>query len=99
MAFQGSIGAIRQAHLILRPDASRVLLRPFRLDSLREIKLVARILSLSEQDVQIRVGSILSDFDGRETEVRAFFHEQFEAVRSRLLTDEPLSEERQLLIG
>lgn len=99
MSIQGSIGAIRHAHLILRPDASRVLLRPFRLDSLREIKLVARILSLAEDDVHARFAGILSDFDGRETKAQAFFLAQFEGIRSRLLTDEPLSEQRRMLIG
>ena len=99
MAIQGSIGAIRHAHLILSPDASRVLLRPFRLDSLREVKLVARILSLDEDDVKAQLASVLADFGGRVNEARAFFLEQFEAVGSRLLTDERLSEERTLLIG
>jgi predicted GH43/DUF377 family glycosyl hydrolase len=99
MTVEGSIGAIRHAHLVLRPDASRVLFRPFRLDALRELKVVARVAALSEAQVNVRIAEVLSDFEERHSKARAFFLEQFEAVRERLLTDEPLSGERQLLIG
>src|SRR5664279_4648135 len=99
MIQQGSIGAVRHADLILRPDASRVLFRPFRQDSLRELKIVARVLSLSEEETQNRLAEVFSDFEERHQQAKAFFFEQFEASRAKLLTDEPLSDERQLLIG
>src|SRR5664279_4306854 len=99
MTLQGSIGAVRHADLILRPDASRVLFRPFRQDSLRELKIVARVLSLSEEETQNRLAEVFSDFEERHQQAKAFFFEQFEASRAKLLTDEPLSDERQLLIG
>jgi predicted GH43/DUF377 family glycosyl hydrolase len=99
MTLQGSIGAVRHADLILRPDASRVLFRPFRQDSLRELKIVARVLSLTEEETKDRLAEVFSDFEERHQQARAFFLEQFEASRSHLLTDEPLSDERQLLIG
>src|ERR1035438_7733735 len=65
MTSHGSIGVIRHAHLILRPDASRVLFRPFRQDSLRELKIVARVMSLSEEEAKIRLTEVLSDFEER----------------------------------
>ena len=99
MTVQGSIGAIRHAHLILRPDASRVLFRPFRQDSLRELKIVARVMSLSEEEAKARLADVVSDFEERHQRASAFFLEQFEAARSHLPTDEPLSDERKLLIG
>ena len=99
MTVQGSIGAIRHAHLVLRPDASRVLFRPFRLDAFRELKVVARVAALSEDRVRAQLAEVLSDVEEREVTARTFFLEQFDAVRSRLLTDEPLSDERRLLIG
>src|ERR1035438_10360222 len=99
MTVEGSIGAIRHAHLVLRPDASRVLFRPFRLDALRELKVVARVAALSEAQVNVRIAEVLSDFEERHSKARAFFLEQFEAVLERFVTDEPLSGERQLLIG
>jgi predicted GH43/DUF377 family glycosyl hydrolase len=99
MTSHGSIGVIRHAHLILRPDASRVLFRPFRQDSLRELKIVARVMCLSEEEAKGRLREVLSDFEERHQKAKAFFLEQFEASRSHLLTDEPLSAERQLLIG
>jgi hypothetical protein len=99
MTMQGPIGAIRRVDLVLRPDASRVLFRPFRQDSMRELKIVARVMSLSEEEVKSRLAEVLSDFEERHQEARAFFLEQFDDSRSHLLTDEPLSDERRLLIG
>jgi predicted GH43/DUF377 family glycosyl hydrolase len=99
MTVQGSIGAIRHAHLILRPDPSRVLFRALRLDPLRELKIVARVLSLSEEEAKARLADVLSDFEERHQKARAFYLEQFEAARSHLLTDDPLSDDRKLLIG
>lgn len=95
----GSVGTIRHSHLMLRPDPSRVLFRPFRLESLRELKIVARILALTEEETKSCLAEVLTDFEERHQKARAFYREQFEAARTPLLTDELLSDERKLLIG
>jgi predicted GH43/DUF377 family glycosyl hydrolase len=99
MTVQGSVGVVRHADLVLRPDASRVLLRPFHPDSVRALKIVGRVMSLSDEEAKCRFAAVLADFEERHHKARAFFLEQFEAARPYLLTDEPLSDERKLLIG
>src|SRR5271165_4695526 len=99
MTARGSIGAMRHTHLILHPDASRVLVRPFRQDALRELKIVARVVSLSQEEAKARLAEVLSDFEERHRNAREIFLEQFESVRAHLLTNEVLSEEKTLLIG
>src|SRR5947207_3598316 len=85
---------------VLRPDQSRVLLRPFSQgDPQRAGRIIARIMSLPED----RVGPLLHDvsveFTQRHQQLHKSFLERFEQVRDLLLTDEKISEQRQLLIG
>ncbi|MGP6159243.1 MAG: glycoside hydrolase family 130 protein [Vulcanimicrobiaceae bacterium] len=99
MQLQDGIATVRHAHLILRPDVSRVLFRPFHPDSLRELKIVARVMSLGEEQTQRRLDELWEDLEERDGQARGYFREQFETVSSKILTDEPLSETRKLLIG
>ena len=66
---------------------------------MRELKIVARVVSLSESETEARLAEVLSDFEERHQKARAFYLEQFEAASSRLPTDRPLSDARKLLIG
>jgi hypothetical protein len=76
MTVQGSVGVVRHADLILRPDASRVLLRPFHPDSVRALKIVGRVMSLSDEEAKCRFAAVLADFEERHHKVRTFFLEQ-----------------------
>jgi hypothetical protein len=85
---------------ILRPDHSRVLLRPFSPgDSQRVGTIIARIMSLPEERVGVLLNEISAEFSQRHQQLRHLFLERFEQVREMLLTDEELSEQRRLLIG
>src|SRR5713226_6277038 len=85
---------------ILRPDQSRVLLRPFSPgDSQRVGSIIARIMSLPEERVGVLLNEISAEFSQRHQQIRHLFLERFEQVREMLLTDEELSEQRRLLIG
>ena len=85
---------------ILRPDQSRVLLRPIGPgDSQRVGSIVARIISLPEDRVGVLLDEISAEFSQRHQYIRRRFLERFEQVREMLLTDEELSEQRRLLIG
>ncbi len=85
---------------ILRPDQSRVLLRPFSPgDSQRVGSIIARIMSLPEERVGVLLNEISAEFSQRHQQIRSLFLERFEQVREMLLTDEELSEQRRLLIG
>ncbi len=98
MQLYDGIATVRHAHLILRPDVTRVLFRPFHPDSLRELKIVARVTSLSEEQAARRLADLLEDLEG-DGQAKGYFFDQFEAVKDNILTDEALSDTRKLLIG
>ena len=91
---------VKRTSTILKPDQSRVLLRPFSPeDSQRIGRIIARIMSLPEDRVGLLLDEVSADFSQRHQHIRELFLERFEQVRGLLLTDEELSEQRQLLIG
>ncbi|HEY6346475.1 MAG TPA: glycoside hydrolase family 130 protein [Bryobacteraceae bacterium] len=91
---------ITRTPTILKPDQSRVLLRPFRPgDSQRVTRIVSRIVALPEDEVHSLLEEISAEFSRRHADIRKLFRERFEEVRQTVLTDRALSEERQMLIG
>ena len=92
--------SIQRTTTILKPDRSRVLLRPFTPgDPQRMGRIIARIMSLSEERAGAMLEEVSAEFSQRHQEIRKVFQERFEQVRDLLLTDEELSEQRRLLIG
>ncbi|MGC2772210.1 MAG: hypothetical protein WA232_10965, partial [Candidatus Sulfotelmatobacter sp.] len=91
---------VKRTATVLRPDQSRVLLRPFRHeDPERSRRIIARIMSLSEDQVGPLLDEVSAEFSQRHQQIHRSFLERFEQVRDFLSTDEKLSEQRQLLIG
>ena len=91
---------IKRTPLILKPDQSRVLLRPFSLgDSQRAGRIIARIMSIPEERVAPLLEEISAEFSRRHQPIRNLFLERFEQVRETLLMDGELSEQRRQLIG
>jgi predicted GH43/DUF377 family glycosyl hydrolase len=91
---------LKRSTTILKPDQSRVLLRPFNPgDAQRDGGIVGRIMSLPEGQVGALLDGISAEFSKRHQEIRKVFLERFEQVRELLLADEEVSEERRLLIG
>jgi predicted GH43/DUF377 family glycosyl hydrolase len=91
---------VKRSTTILKPDQSRVLLRSFSPgDPQRVGRIIARIMSLPEDRVGPLLGEVSAEFSQRHQQLRKLFLERFEQVRELLLTDEKLSEQRQLLIG
>ncbi len=85
---------------LLKPDQSRVLLRPFNPgDSQRVGGIIARIMSLPEDQVGALLDGICAEFSGRHREIRKIFLERFEQVRELLADGQEISEQRRLLIG
>ena len=92
--------AIKRTKVLLRPDPARVLLRPFNpTTEQRCIKICARVLALSEGEVNALLREVMAEFGERHIEIRRFLKRRFQQVRSCLLTDETLTEERELLIA
>jgi predicted GH43/DUF377 family glycosyl hydrolase len=91
---------VNRAPIVLVPDQSRVLLRPFSPGGPERIGgIIARIMSLPESDVGPLLDKISAEFSERHQNIRGVFLERYGQVRETFLTDENVSEQRRLLIG
>jgi predicted GH43/DUF377 family glycosyl hydrolase len=91
---------LSRAATVLKPDQSRVLLRPFNPENAKRAgSIVARIMSLPEDQVGPLLEEISAEFSQRHQHIHDRFLERFEQIREMLLTDQELSEQRRLLIG
>ncbi len=85
----------------LRPDPSRVLMRPFR-PTTDEIarRIVAQVMSLPEEEFARVLAEVLGEFGNRHESVEEFFRNRFSQVRDYVAAGQPPpSAERQALIG
>src|SRR5580698_6600596 len=91
---------VHRSPTIVRPDQSRVLLRPFSPGNSQRIAgIIARVMSLPEERVGFLLERVSAEFSQRHQQIRKIFQERFDQVREMVVTDEQLSEERRLLIG
>jgi predicted GH43/DUF377 family glycosyl hydrolase len=92
---------VTRTAIVLKPDQSRVLLRPFIPgDSQRIARIIARIMALPEDHVSIILAEILAEFSRRHDRISEIFEERFEQVHELLVeTEGPISRQRKLLIG
>jgi predicted GH43/DUF377 family glycosyl hydrolase len=91
---------VKRTGIILRPTNSRVVIRPFEvpLDNRTE-RILARVSALPEAEVERLLESVMQDFRARHQRTREFFLHRFEQVKKHLMTDQPLTESRRLLMG
>lgn len=86
--------------IILKPNNSRVIIRPFELASEHRVeKIVARVSSLSDAEVEWQLAQVMREFRDRHQRTQEFFLRRFEQVRKYMLTDLPVSESRKMLVG
>ena len=91
---------VRRTNTVLRPDPSRVILRPFSPgDSTRVGRIIARIMSLPEERVGLLLDEVSAEFSKRHQQIHGLFLERFEQIRAEQLGEEQISEQRRLLIG
>ena len=100
---------LKRLPLHLRPDPRRVLIRPFfpaleqtalnPMDAPRVLKILTRILSLTDAEVDSLLDEVFRDFCGRHQEIESFFSERFRLVEMYLPIGRPLSQKRRLLTG
>jgi predicted GH43/DUF377 family glycosyl hydrolase len=91
---------VQRTQVILHPDRSRVLLRPFLLPSdPRAARICAQVMALPETEVHALWQDVKLEFGERHTKTLDFLKTRFEQVRPCLEPGESLSEERQLLLG
>lgn len=92
--------SIQRTNVLLRPDPARVLLRPFNpTTEQRFIKICARVLALAEGEVHALLKEVMAEFGERHIEITRMLKRRFQQVRPYLLTDQTLSEQRELLIA
>jgi predicted GH43/DUF377 family glycosyl hydrolase len=90
----------KRTDILIKPNNARVLIRPFEFaDAQRALRIVARVMSLSEPEVDQLVDNMLAEFHNRHQKARDFMLYRFEYAKQYLLTDAPLSDNRKLLIG
>jgi len=91
---------VTRTAIFINPDRARVLIRPFTPASeQRIVKIIARLLALTEQEIEALLTQVLTEFSGRHQKTKDLFLERFAFVRPQLVTDRELSEARRLVIG
>ncbi|MGE5795551.1 MAG: glycoside hydrolase family 130 protein [Ignavibacteria bacterium] len=89
-----------RTRIVIKPDYKRVLYKPFTiLSEERIIKIIGRIMTLSEKDVKKELRQVMTEFEERHQRLRNFFNNRFVQMKKYLLTDLELSDDRKLLIG
>ena len=90
---------VKRSTVILDPDRTHVLARPFRLMSdRRSSKISARVMALPESEVHTLLTGVRTEFGDRQVKIDEFLRRRFDDV-SPLINGQPLSEERKLLLG
>ena len=91
---------LKRTAVLLKPDQSRVLLRPFDFgDSARTRAIVGRIMGLPEEEVCPLLEEVSVKFAKRHKDIQKAFLQRFEQVRESLSATCDISKQRKLLIG
>ena len=91
---------LQRTSIIFRPNQSRVLVRPFSPGDVQRVPgIVGRIMSLPEDQVDLILDDVSSEFSKRHQQIHKLFRQRFEQIRELLPDDKELSEQRKLLIG
>ena len=95
-----NIATVRRTNVVLHPDRTRVLLRPFLLpNEPRGRTICAQVMALPDSEVHTLWTQVRAEFGERHAQTLEFLCRRFEQARSCLGADETLSEERSLLLG
>jgi predicted GH43/DUF377 family glycosyl hydrolase len=91
---------IHRTGIVLSPNKQRVVLRPFQpAGDDRIVRVIGRVCTLSEEQVNDQLAQVLKEFQGRHQQPSKYFARRFENLKHFLLTDTLLSENRRLLLG
>ncbi|MDF7800237.1 glycoside hydrolase family 130 protein [Pontiellaceae bacterium B1224] len=86
--------------IVLRPDCSRVILRPFIPSSSRQVSaIIRRVLDLTEEEVALQLDAVMKEFNHRHHQLKAMLYENYERVREHIPPGQVPSLNRELLIG
>ena len=91
---------VRRTDIRFTPNPSRVLFRPFVLsDEQRVLKIIARVMAMTEAEVRLEMDHVLAEFHGRHPRLTQFFLRRYAACQRLIPTDEEFSASRRLLLG
>lgn len=91
---------LKRSGPVLKPDQSRVLLRPFNPgDSERVRGIVNRIMAIPEKAVGPLLDAVYAEFSQRHRNIRKVFLERFGQISEIAGVDKNISEQRKLLTG
>src|SRR5262245_33607022 len=91
---------VERAHIMLRPDPSRVLARPFYpTTEERARRIYGHVMSMADDAVHAQLKEVQAEFGERHLKMQDFLRQRFEQVRVWLHMEGEVSGERQLLIG
>lgn len=90
---------VQRTGVTITPDSARVLLRPFGFSPEQAVHVCARIMMLPEVDVHAVLGQVLAEFDDRHQQLHTVLKTRYAHVKNYMLTDQTISEERELLLG
>ena len=73
---------VRRTGIVLKPNNTRVVIRPFEPASDQRIeRIIARVMSLSEPEVDALLDDVMREFHNRHQKTRDFFLHRFEQVK------------------
>jgi len=91
---------VRRREVMLLPDSSRVIIRPFIPGNEQRITtVIGRALALSEDETARELEAVKAEFASRHLELEACWLSNFKRILPLVFTQRALSRERQLLIG
>jgi predicted GH43/DUF377 family glycosyl hydrolase len=91
---------VKDTGIILAPDSQRVIARPhIPFNELRVERIISRVLSLDESDIQEELKNVLGRFSHRHHNFEVLLERQFDSIRRYMPSDVLPSRERRLLIG
>jgi len=91
---------VRRREVMLLPESSRVIVRPFMPGNDQRIStIIGRALALSEEDAARDLEAVLREFSSRHRDIESLLYANYERARPHVFTQRPLSRARQLLIG
>ncbi|MBU1431372.1 glycoside hydrolase family 130 protein [Myxococcota bacterium] len=84
----------------LKPDSSRVILRPFIPSNTKSIKtILKRALKISDEEVNRQLELVYNEFDHRHLDTEEILLRHYRKVEQYIFTERLISRERRLLIG
>ena len=91
---------LHRHEIMLLPESTRVLIRPFIPSEMhRIIAILGRALDFSEEEVVEKLRVVHQEFDSRHYDIEDLLWQHFLKVQPHIVTPNPLSNAREMLIG